>query len=97
MQDEEIIPFLIEQGQPTFFTRDQGFYKASLCHARYSLVYLAVDKYESAIFVRRVLRHPQLNSQAKRLRKVVRVSSAGIALWLSHAQEEIHIDWLRHR
>ena len=59
-----IIPFLLQRRHSTFFSRDEGFYDRRLCHARYSLVYLAVDKYEAAIFVRRVLRHPELDSQA---------------------------------
>ena len=32
MQDEEIIPFLLTLRQPTFFTRDLGFYSRQLCH-----------------------------------------------------------------
>jgi len=54
MQDEEIIRFLLQQRRPTFFTRDEGFYEPRLRHARYSVVYLAVDKYESAVIVRLV-------------------------------------------
>lgn len=80
MQDEEIIPLLLQQRRTTFFTRDEGFYESRLCHARYGLVYLAVDKYESAVFIRRVLGHPELDSQARRMGKVVRISSAGMSL-----------------
>jgi len=54
MQDEEIIPFLLRLRRPTFFTRDLGFYQRSLCHRQYCLVCLAVEKYEAAIFIRRV-------------------------------------------
>ena len=56
IQDEEIIPFLLQTKRPTFFTRDEHFYDPKLRHAKYCLVYLAVNKYESAIFVRRILR-----------------------------------------
>jgi len=93
MQDEEIIPFLLQRRHSTFFSRDEGFYDRRLCHARYSLVYLAVDKYEAAIFVRRVLRHPELDSQAKRMGKIVRASSAGISVWLPHAEHEMRVGW----
>lgn len=93
MQDEEIIPFLLQQRRPTFFTRDEGFYERSLRHARYSLVYLAVEKYEAAIFVRRLLRHPELDTQAKRMGTVVRVSSVGIVFWRRHAEREIRVGW----
>ena len=33
MQDEEIIPFLLQYRRATFFTRDEGFYESRLCHA----------------------------------------------------------------
>lgn len=93
MQDEEIIPFLLQSRNATFFSRDEGFYDRHLCRARYGLVYLAVDKSEAAIFVRRVLRHPELNSQAKRMGKVVRASSVGISVWLLHAERETRFGW----
>src|SRR5882672_2345970 len=67
MQDEEIIPFLLEQRRPTFFTRDDDFYNRRLCHRRYCLVYLAVEKDKVAVFVRQLLRHPEFDTQAKRL------------------------------
>ncbi len=34
MEDEEIIPFLIQIKRPTFFTRDEHFYDPNLRHAR---------------------------------------------------------------
>ena len=55
MTDDEIIPFLLGLRQPTLFTIDRHFYKRSLCHARYGLVYLDVAQSEAAIFIRRVL------------------------------------------
>ena len=59
LQDEEILPFLYHLRQPTFFTRDLGFYRPEVCHRRYGLVSLAVTPEEVAIFVRRVLCTPQ--------------------------------------
>lgn len=32
MTDESIIPLLLKQSVPTFFTRDKGFYDSELCH-----------------------------------------------------------------
>jgi hypothetical protein len=37
---EEIIPLLHSLRQPTFFTRDRGFYRPGLLHSAYCLVYL---------------------------------------------------------
>lgn len=46
--DEQIIPFLLQRRRPTFFTRDLGFFARSLCHRRYSIVCLAIEKHEVA-------------------------------------------------
>lgn len=93
MQDEEIIPFLQRLRRPTFFTRDEDFYDRRLCHAKYSLVYLAVEKHEVAVFVCRLLRHLDFGTQAKRMGAVIRVSSAGGSVWRLHAEREISIEW----
>jgi hypothetical protein len=80
MQDEEIIPFLRTLRDTTFFTRDLGFSDPKLCHPQYCLVCLAVGKDEVAVFVRRVLRHPEVDTKAKRMGAVIRVSHAGFAV-----------------
>lgn len=93
MQDKEIISLLQQTRRSTFFTRDDDFFRTQLCHAHYSLVYLDVEKYETAIFIRRFLKHAEFNMQVKRLGNIVRVSSAGLACWRLHTREEIHFKW----
>ena len=93
MKDKEIIPFLHQLRDTTFFTRDQGFYDRSLCHARYCLVCLAVGKDEVAVFVRRFLRHPELDTKAKRIGAVIRASHVRLSIWRRNAEQEVHIDW----
>jgi hypothetical protein len=93
MKDEEIIRFLHQVRDATFFTRDLGFCDRTLCHPRYCLVCLAVGKDEVAVFVRRVLRHPELDTKAKRMGTVVRVSHAGFSIWRRNVQREIYINW----
>jgi hypothetical protein len=93
MHDDEIIPLLLEQRRPTFFTRDDDFHDRRLCHAKYCIVYLAVDKYEVATFVRRFLRHPACNTQAKRLGTVIRISRAGLWIWHLRATRESCLAW----
>ena len=95
MQDEEILPFLLQRRRVTFFTLDQGFYKRHLCHARYCLVYIDVGQYEAAAFVRRLLRHRQFGTDAKRTATVIHISHGGLAVWRLHAQKEAHFDWSR--
>jgi hypothetical protein len=93
MQDEEIISFLLGLRRPTLFTLDRDFYQRGLCHARYSLVYLDVKQSEAAIFVRRVLRHRDLDTPAKRMGTVVRASHTRVAVWRLHADQEVHLGW----
>ncbi len=92
LQDEEIIPFLRNLRHPTFFTLDFGFYERRLCHARYCLVYMSVRQHEVAAFARRLLRHPEFDTQAKRMGTVMRVSHASLSVWRLHAQEA-SFDW----
>ncbi|MCP4698050.1 MAG: hypothetical protein GY862_14530 [Gammaproteobacteria bacterium] len=95
IQDDEIIPFLCTQRRSVFFTRDLGFYNRRLCHARYCLVCLAVSRYETAAFIRRLLCHPEINTQVKRMGTVVRVSRAGLHLWRLYAEHELFVLWNR--
>lgn len=93
MQDNEIISFLHQLRDTTFFTRDLGFYNRSLCHTRYCLVCLAVEKDEVAVFVRRFLRHSEFDKKAKRMGEVVRASHSGISVWRRNTSEKIGINW----
>jgi len=93
MKDHEIIPFLHQLNQPTFFTRDDDFYERRLCHAGYCLVYLDVRKEEVATFVRRVLRQQAFKTKAKRMGNVIRASHVGLTFWKLHAEKEANLDW----
>ena len=93
MKDQEIIALLHRLRRPTFFTRDEDFYVRHLCHARYCLVYLAVAKNEVASFVRRLLRHREFDTVAKRMGTVVRVSQVDLSVWHLHAEQAIHVAW----
>ena len=48
---------------------------------------------ECALFVRRLLMHPELDTQAKRMGAVVRASYAGPFVWRLRAQAELSFDW----
>ena len=93
MQDEEIIPWLLQQRRSTFFTRDDDFYDQSLCHKKYCLVCFQVEKGEVAYFVKRLLRHPSLRTQSQRMGFVIRASHTGLWIWERHAQKEIRLLW----
>lgn len=93
IKDDEIIPLLLELRRATFFTRDLGFYERSLCHKRYCLVCIAVEKHETAVFIRRLLRHGEFDTQAKRIGTVIRVSRKGLFVWRLHAKTEQFFYW----
>jgi hypothetical protein len=93
MLDDQIIPFLLQRRRCTFFTLDLGFYRRSICHARYCLVCLDVGQYEAAAFMRRLLHYSEFDTEAKRMAAVMRVSQRGLAVWRLHAETEMHLDW----
>jgi hypothetical protein len=93
IQDEEIIPFLRTLRRPTFITLDAGFYKREFCHARYGLAFMAVKQPEVATFVRRLLGHPEFDTQAKRMGAVMRVSHVNLSVWRLNSQKEIICEW----
>lgn len=97
LKDEGIIVLLRQQRNATFFTRDAGFYRPILRHRSYCLVVASVGQYEVATFIRRFLRHPDFDTNLKRVGSVVRVSSAGIARWRLRFQKEAHFGWSRAR
>jgi hypothetical protein len=67
----EIVPLLHRLRRPTFFTHDLGFFDPLLCHKRYSLVCLDVKASESAMYIRRFLRHQGFHAEKQRLGKVI--------------------------
>lgn len=93
MKDHEVIPFLHTLSRPTLFTVDLGFYKSNFCHAGYCLTCMDVWQYEAAVFVRRLLRHVQFKTKAKRTGTIIRAYHDGISIWHLHAEQEMHLDW----
>ena len=79
--------------RPTFFTLDDDFFKPRLRHGHYCLMYLDVEQYESATFIRRTLKHPDLNTKAKRMGKVIRISHPRLMIWELYAEDRIQLDW----
>jgi hypothetical protein len=95
MKDGEILVLLRQHRNITFFTRDADFYLPKLRHRRYCLVVMSVGQNEAATFVRRFLRHPDFDTQMKRLGRVVRVSHAGISVRRLRSQAETYAVWSR--
>jgi len=88
MQDPEILTLLHSLRRVTLFSLDRDFSGPHLCHPAYCLVYLHVQRNDAATYVRRVLRHPSLNTQAKRMGAVIRASEAGLRVWRRDEAEQ---------
>ena len=93
MKDQEIITFLHSLRRTTFFTRDRDFFHRHLCHANYCLINLGIDKNETASFIRRVLRHQALDTEAKRMGKVIRVTTESLYVWQLHSEAQEKLTW----
>lgn len=88
IQDQDIITLLHSLRRTTLFTLDQDFSRPSLCHTAYCIVFLYVRDNDVADYVRRVLKHPALNTQAKRMGAVVRASDTGVRIWRRNEAEQ---------
>ena len=91
--DENLIPVLHRLPQPIFFTHDEDFFEASLCHSKYALIYLDVSDKEAAEFIRRFLKHPTFDTIAKRLGIVARVQTSGVQFWKKGGQVLRFAEW----
>ena len=93
--DAHLLTFLLALARPTFFSHDQDFWDQSRQHSRYCLVWLDTEETEQARFIRAFLRHPEFNTRAKRLGKVVRVHPDGLTCHHSRHGRPKRIAWLR--
>jgi len=89
----EIIPLLHTLHRPTFFTHDSDFYDPTLRHKKYALVCLQVKYSEAGDYIRRVLRHPALRTEAQRMGKVIWVQPGGLSYWQVGKEIEQVIMW----
>jgi hypothetical protein len=88
MSDQEILRLLHSTGRTTLFTLDEDFADPRLCHPAYCIVFLYIYRHDAAAYIRRVLRHPELNTQAKRIGTYVRASYDGIRVWRRNEAEQ---------
>ncbi|MBI3849284.1 MAG: hypothetical protein HY298_03180 [Verrucomicrobia bacterium] len=93
IKDDQIIPLLHRLRGATFFTLDEDFFDRRLCHARYCLVWLDMAAKLSALQIRRFLKHPSLDTEAKRIGKVVRVRPTGIEFYEVGARTSGSVAW----
>ena len=89
----ELVPLLHNSRRPTFFTHDLGFIDRGLCHKDYSMVCLDVSAKETAVFIRRFLRHPGFRTRKQRLGKVILARERNLSFWEMGNRELQRIGW----
>ena len=92
-KDENLIPALHRLPQPTFLSLDRDFYRPALAHSGYCLVWLDVRGRLAAEFIRRFLKHPQFDTQAKRMGHVLRAHALGVHFWRVGDRREHFTPW----
>ena len=74
--DERITNLLGRLKTPTFITKDcKDFYKRQRLDKRYCIICVDIHRTEFVSAVRKIFRHPLFNTVAKRMGKVIRVTS----------------------
>lgn len=91
--DNNIISLLHKLNKSIFFTRDDDFYSSKLCHRNYCLVLLGIDKLEAASYIRRILKHPEFDTNDKRIGKVLSIGYNSIKYYSLHDNEEKTVVW----
>lgn len=81
--------------RPTFFTHDADFWTPRLCHPAYCIVFLDVEDTEAADYIRRFLHHPDFETHAARMGKVIQARSTGLTFCDSRHGKAKHVAWLR--
>jgi hypothetical protein len=94
MKDNELIRLLHQVDRPTFFTLDVDFYDRGWRNEGYCLVYLDIDEDAAAEYVIRLLRHQDLNTKAKRMGSIIRVTPGGLAIWRIRKEREERLAWV---
>lgn len=90
---QEIRRYLHRHKQTTFFTRDFDFFQPQLRHANYALIVIAAPMKETAAFVKRLLRHAEFKTKAKRCGKVIRLSPRVISWWEIGSEVQRDLLW----
>jgi hypothetical protein len=93
IQDDAVIPLLHRLPQPTFFTHDRDYFQRKLVHPAYCLAWLDAFDGDAADFIRRFLRHPRFDSQAKRMGVVARVHADGVNFWQAGRAAQQRANW----
>ena len=90
---QEVLRYLHATKQSTFFTRDLGFFRRRFSHSGYCIVVLALPINETATYIQKLLRHPRFRSKAKRIGKVIKLSTRKMLMWQGKQKTFTGLPW----
>lgn len=93
IKDEELMIFFHTLKKPTFISWDRGLYRKKICHKNYCIAYLDVREDEIAIFAKKLLKDKRFNVKAKRMGKIIKLTSMKIKFWEINKDKEQHLSW----
>lgn len=93
MKDEEIIPLLHSLPRPVLFTNDLRFYERDSPHPNYCIVVVSAGKVEMPPLIRRFLKHPNFDSEAKCLGRIVLLTQHNLRVRQFKVSGETTLEW----
>ena len=94
--DERVPAILLTLKQPAFVTIDQHFWKRSLCHPAYAILYFDLsDDHQELLpaLLRALFRQPDFRTRARRTGKVARVRLTSVEWWHYQGTELQRLAW----
>ena len=93
VSDEDLVRALRRLKRPVVFSQDEDFFQFGWAHRAYALVWLDLNPNKVAEYIRRFLRHPEFDTQAKRMGVVARVARGGVHFWRVGNRELKSVGW----
>jgi ribosomal 30S subunit maturation factor RimM len=93
ISDENIIAALHGFRGILFVSRDSDFFKKEYCFAEYCIVYLDVDRNETAYYIRKFLKHEMFDTMKKRLGKVIKINQSVFSFYQIKSNDLIQMKW----
>lgn len=98
--DDRIPEILLTLKQPTFVTIDKDFWQRRWCNPNYCIIYVAVRDNQQDLLpglLRQLWHRPEFQTRAKRMGKVIHVSSTGVKFWQFRGRTLQRISWQETR
>lgn len=91
--DDDVIRLLHRLRRPTLLTRDLKLFNSRLCHPRYCIVVLDVERADFFAYALRLLDHRDFNTSVKRIGLAIRAGEQTVRVWKFKRNTQRVMDW----